>query len=652
VTATQSLSRASLRRRLALAPDGHRSALRSLLYEAASGAPADGPDKLAAYLCDPLARAIAAPPANEALTAWLAGPLFAPVAACHVAPIADDAVAILCAEMFTQGGRISGALDRWRFSPRADEAIAAAIAALPPDAGASELERLARTAGPDEERLHLALVQAGRALAWSPPLWHRPIATELVDRLLALLEPASPRPLLEAVTRALGPIAYLAEPLSAHVREAAARRLRDQIARIQDPHPSASFADLVQDLSRERRVPDQEYWESLPRRQVAQACAHLLGIGAPPDPARFAEYQGTMLAELPEVVFGPFVDGLIAAAATGPLTELVEMLASGDPDARAIALDIAGQFPIDARASSIIAQLEAGDPSTRVAAVAAVAWLDGDAVTEALAARLVDPEPEVAGRAALALVERGAIERVRAAVTNGDLANTRVATLAVIGGDLSTRAISTVVNSAIAALDTEAGPDVLPDSVVTEVLASALFGTSPGLATCANLVAAAPAALPIVTLAAAPGDTELAPAVSVPPDGGRELASALLELVGGGDDAEAQALVVLARLFCGDQSLVDRLAHALEHTEGWADHLVAAIAMLRVRDPAFSRVLAPLLADREHIGARVLACAAAGRAVPVDDPAWAYVDELLKLGTIASAAAWSARRDRVRFAPT
>lgn len=646
-----SVTRTALRRQLALTPDGHRLQLRPLLYDAAAGMPEAGADKLAAYLCDPLARAIAAPPSDEALAGWLAGPLFQPVAACHVAPIGDDVAAILCAEMFAHGGRLSGALERWRFSPRADDAIAAAIATLPVDAAAAELEKLVRAAGPDEDRLHLALLQAGRALAWSPPLWTHPLASELVDRLLALLDPASPEPLLHAVTRALGPIACLAEPLGAHVREVAARRLREQVARIRDPRPTASFADLVQELSSERRVPDQDYWESLPRRQVAAACARLLGIGAPSEPARFAEYQAAILAELPDVVFAPFVEGLMLGAATLPLAALADTLAAGGPDAQALALDLATRFPLDARASASIAALEAADPHTRMAAVAAVAWLDGAAATDALAARLADPEPEVAARAARALVDRGAIERVRAAAAGADLANTRAAVVAIVGGDLSTRAISTVVSSALAALDMPEGPDVVADSVVMDVLATALFGTPEGLATCANLVAGAPDSLPVVALAAAHDPAELDPGVSVPPEGGRELREELLALVSRGGEVAAQALVVLARLFSGDRNLVEPLAEALEHTDGWADQLVAAIAMLRVRDPAFSRALVPLLADREHIGARVLACAAAGRALPVDDPAWAEVDELFALGTLASAAAWSARRDRVRFAP-
>jgi hypothetical protein len=651
MTRSHPITRAALRRHLALAPDGHRAALRPLLFDAAAGMPEHGPAALAAYLCDPLARAIAAPPSDEALARWLAGPLFEPVVACHAVPIADEVAAIVCAEMFARDGRISGALERRRFSPRSDVAIAAALATLPSDAGAAEVERLARAAGPDEDRLHLALMQAGRALAWSPQLWAYPIATELVDRLLALLSPESSGPLLHEVTRALGPIAYLAEPLGARVREVAARRLREEIARIRDPRPAASFAELVQELSRERRVPDQDHWESLPRRQVVAACARLLGVGAPPDPARFAEYQGRILAELPEVVLDPFVDGLILAAAVPQLTALAETLAAGDPDAQALALDLAARFPLDARADASLAALDASDPALRVAAVSAVAWLDGDAATDALAARLSDPEPEVAARAARALVDRGALDRVRAAAAAGDLASMRAATLALVAGDLSTRAISTVVSSALAALDTPDGPDVLADSVVMDVLAAALFGTSEGLATCANLVAAAPDALPVVALAAAHDPDELDHGIHVPPEGGRELAGELFALVARGGEVAAQALVVLARLFCGDLDLVAPLADALEHTDGWADHLIAAIATLRVRDPAFARVLGPHLADRGHIGARVLACAAAGRALPIDDPAWAHVDELFSLGTLASAAAWSARRDRVRFAP-
>jgi hypothetical protein len=220
--------------------------------------------------------------------------------------------------------------------------------------------------------------------------------------------------------------------------------------------------------------------------------------------------------------------------------------------------------------------------------------------------------------------------------------------LAVIAGDLTTRPISTLVTSALDALEAPDGASVLVESVVMDVLGHALFGSATGLATCANLLSGAAVSLPIVALAAAHDSEALVDGISVPPDGGRELALELFKLAAQGGEAEAQAMVVLARMFCGDHDIVAPLATALEHTEGWADHVIAAIATLRVRDAAFSRVLTPFLADKEHIGARVLACAAAGRALPVDDPAWAHVEELLALGSLAASAAWSALNDRVR----
>ncbi|HTJ45147.1 MAG TPA: HEAT repeat domain-containing protein [Kofleriaceae bacterium] len=646
------ITRAAIRRHLALTSEGGaRAELLPLLAQAlGTDTPEDAPDRLAAYLCDPLARAVASV-RSDAEDAWLRGPLFRPIAARHFAPISDDVAALLCAPMFSSEGRISGALDRWRFSPRADLAIACAVSALDAPAAEAELARLASSPGRDEARLHLALVQAGRALGWTSQAWDRPIATELVDRLLALLDPSSPGPLLHEVGRALGPIAKVAAPLGARVRERAARVLRETIAKIRDPRAGASFLDEVRDLARPRAVPDQDKWASLPARRVVETCAMLLGYGAPQEPARFAPYQDAILADMPELVFGPFLDGLIAGASTAPLGALFEALNAGGPDDRAIALDLAGRTPIDGGAASLLRALEDADGGVRGLAVAAVAWLDGDAATDALARRLDDPEPEVAARAARALVDRGELARVTAVARRGDATTGRGAALALIAGDLGTRTVSTLVNSAIAALDSEHGAELLPDSVMMDVLGDALFGSEAGLATCANLVAAAPAALPVVALVAAHDPDEHGYGFSVPPDGGRELATELFTIVEQGGEAEAQALVILARLFCGDRGLVAPLARALDRTDGWADHIVSAIAELRVRDPAFSRALTPLLADRDHIGARVLAAAAAGRALPVDDPAWSHVDELLSLGSIAGAAAWSALRDRVRFAP-
>jgi hypothetical protein len=55
-----------------------------------------------------------------------------------------------------------------------------------------------------------------------------------------------------------------------------------------------------------------------------------------------------------------------------------------------------------------------------------------------------------------------------------------------------------------------------------------------------------------------------------------------------------------------------------------------------------------MVAGDQPIGARVLAAAACGRALPIDHPAWTDVRALLELGTIARAAAWTALRDRAR----
>jgi hypothetical protein len=90
------------------------------------------------------------------------------------------------------------------------------------------------------------------------------------------------------------------------------------------------------------------------------------------------------------------------------------------------------------------------------------------------------------------------------------------------------------------------------------------------------------------------------------------------------------------------------IADALAETDGYAANLIAALGELRVATPRTAAVLAPLLAADQPIGNRVIAAAVCGRALPRDHAAWADVRELLKLGTIARAAAWAALRDRAR----
>jgi hypothetical protein len=643
-------TRAALRRATLLTPFAQAVRLAPRLAAAVGEPPTGALERIVAYLCDPRGRAISVPHDDVDLAAWLGGPMFVSVGPRHVAPWSDEAAAIVAAGALTPGGALSSALVRWRFSPRADHAVAAAVAALPAELAGRGLEQLLRTPGPDEERLHLALLQAGYALAWSPAQWDTPLAEEIVARVLALLVPSSPQPLLDDVVRALRPLAGAATGAAGGmVREAAWEGLRSAVARIQGPRVASSFLDEVRDLARVRSLPDEDYWRSLPWRGLAQACARLLGAGAPLDPARFAAHQGAALADLPELVFEPFVEGLVSVAAAGPLEALFEALSAGDAESRWLGLELAARFPLDGSGAALTRSADAPDPRERAAAVAGLALLDGDAATEALARRLADPEPSVVAGAARALLERGAAQRVREAGTSVDHAAPAGAVLALVAGELSTRAIATVVNTLLAELDAGLEHDADGGSALVEVLAEALFGSAEGLASCADLVAAAPQAVPVIGLAATHGFGGVDPAVAVSSEEGAALASALLEVGGRGGEHAAVALVVLARLSCGERALVDEIAGALAREDGFAGHALTAASLLRVRDAALSSALTPLLGDAAPIGARVLACAAAGRTLPVEDPAWSKVEAMLGLGTVAASAAWASLRDRVRF---
>jgi hypothetical protein len=92
------------------------------------------------------------------------------------------------------------------------------------------------------------------------------------------------------------------------------------------------------------------------------------------------------------------------------------------------------------------------------------------------------------------------------------------------------------------------------------------------------------------------------------------------------------------------------IADALVADDGFAGNLVGALGELRAPTAGTAKALAPLLDPGAAIGARVACAAVAGRALPADHPAWSAVRELLQLGTIARAAAWSALRDRARRA--
>jgi hypothetical protein len=189
------------------------------------------------------------------------------------------------------------------------------------------------------------------------------------------------------------------------------------------------------------------------------------------------------------------------------------------------------------------------------------------------------------------------------------------------------------------------------------VLGDALLHSADGLETAAALIGGIPDAVSALALAAAQGaDRDIA--VRAPPGPRVALAAVCIGLADRveadaetdeqADELGALALYLLARMSAGDAKLVDAIADALEATQGFAGQLVAALGELRVIDERAARALAPLVGPDSPIGARIVSAAVCGRCVPAGHALWDDVRDLLELGTVARAAAWSALRDRAR----
>ena len=622
-------SRAQVRRALALAAD--KRGLAAPFTELALAGPLsqnEVGEALAAYVFDPRGGALLA--TSDARAEWLAGPLFRAIGPGNAAPIDDVIAALVVAPLLAKGELYL----RHRWAPRADDAVALAVAATPN--GAEALARLRADAGPDPALLAQSLLQCGRALAWSPELLDAPDARSIVDELCALLDRSRPRPLLDEAARVLGAIAARDHALGTRVRDAAMAAL--EVGQRAAP---ASFAAEVAAIGRQRRLPDEDRLLALPAREVAQAAAYVLGVAAPLDRVAFAAHRALVLdrpdgAELADA----FTEGLVAAAHVPALAELAAGLLDGDGDAPLTGLGIAGALPLDPLALRLVAELDDPRPSRRALACEAVVLLDHAAVDDALAARLGDPSAEVAAAAARALIERGQDERV-AAHAERETHPVRRAVARAATGDLSVPVIGELVRGVSAELGDEPG-DATP---IVRLLADCLLGSLDGLSAAANLIGGVPEATGIVALAASVHvDRDIG--VLAPP----ELRAQLADIVFATTEPELAALgrFVLARVSAGDRAVADRIADALAHATGHAENLVAALAELRVATPSTGAALAALVAPDQPIGARVLAAAACGRALPIDHAAWRDVRALLELGTIARAAAWTALRDRAR----
>ena len=211
-------------------------------------------------------------------------------------------------------------------------------------------------------------------------------------------------------------------------------------------------------------------------------------------------------------------------------------------------------------------------------------------------------------------------------------------------GELSVAVVGELVTGALADLD---GIDVATaefdtDDVapVTRLLADALLTTVAGLDTAINLMAGVHDAVGLLALASLPGAARDV-GILAPPQVRTRLAQATIAIAEDEGDGElgSLALFLLARMSAGDETIAAEVAGSL----------ITALDELRVASTATGEALAPFLEPGSPIGARV--AAVAGRVLPDGPPAWAHVRELLALGTIARAAAWTALRDRVRRQP-
>ncbi|MFT3699667.1 MAG: hypothetical protein QM831_41345 [Kofleriaceae bacterium] len=626
-------TRAEVRRAIALAPDAERHALAVPFAELASGF-ADAGELIQQYLFDPNAGAILA--TTDARAQWLSSPLFQVVGPGNYAFVDDVIPALIAAPILSRGGELSARAIANRFAPRADDAIALAISALPRERRAQTLAAL--TTDKDPDRQILATIQCGRVLAWTPSLIDDPVGARVLDALVELLAPASPKPLLDEVARALGPIARH----SARVREAALARLD-----IAPPAP-ASFAGEIAAIGKPRRLPDQDRWMSQPARECAAAAAFILGACAPIDRDAFTAHR-TLVLDRPDgdALFEPFLAGLVAAAHVPAASELCAQLLATGGEATATGFTLAAALPLDACAPVLFEGLDAELPDLRALAceaLTAIGATDGD-IDGALALRLADPSVEVSAAAALVLLARDRRDLLEQHAAR-DVQPVRRAIAQAALGQLDVPVIGELVRTTLASLDPDGeGPGASP---LVRLTTNALLGSPDGVDMLASLLGGVPEAAAMFALAVI---DEADIAVLAPPDPRSRLGAAVMRIATDADagaELGTLALALLAHVSAGDTTLADVIADALDQTDGYAANLIAALGELRVATPRTGAVLATLLAPDQPIGARVMAAAICGRALPKEHASWAHVRELLSLGTIARAAAYAALRDRAR----
>ena len=638
------LTRANVRRLIALFPDAARAEIRPTLIQPELAGPLPTGElerRLGDYLLDPCGMPLVGD------DAWLSqSNLVEALAPGCAVPIGDDVAAIVAAPRWIEGERLADALRVRRFASRADEAVAAAVAQLPGPAALAAIHALAAEPGPDEAVLHLALLQAGRALAWRRDLIDG--AGAIVDGLLALLDRKSPQPLLQSLCGILGPLAAV----SPTVRAAVLERARDARRAIEGRRTGDSFLSEFQALDRPRMMPDEDHYRTLADRGALATCAEILGRAAEQlDRAAFGALQGEVLAgELGNAMVPAFVDGLIAAAAVEPLGELVShLLGIADDEPRSLGLRIAAEIPLDQCADACLGCLGDRREEIRARAVLAVRMLEADVAVPALLRLLDDPAPGVCARAGLALVELGQADAIRERRMPGELSvgksRERTAASHAALPDVTLDVAAVVLQLAGARAELT---DDLSDEPLVEALMSALRGSAQGIQIAAAFVREIPEALPIVALALAGTDDDATP-LALPAELRADLASALDPIIDRGGDAGFLALETLARFSPGDRGMVDRIAAMAAREEGYAQHVLAALALVRCRSERAAELLAPLLDDPDHLPATVLAAGVAGVALPVDHRLWERIRELLALGSHAAAAAHAALLARRRI---
>ena len=281
----------------------------------------------------------------------------------------------------------------------------------------------------------LAAVQCGRvARVVAAPRRHARSANARSRALLELFSASRPKPLLDEVARALGPIAAQPGPLAERDPRRRVRRARRAPAR---PHAGRSPTRSRRSAST-RSLPDQDRWLALPARELAAAAAYVLGVAAPHDREAFAPVSRARAraARAPTICSNPSSPAWSPRAHVPACTELAAGLLAAGGEAAATAFALAAALPLDALDDVLLAQLDSELADHRALACAAVELLEGDAIDRALALRLGDPAADVAAAAAHALIERDRRDLIEDHATR-EIHPVRRAIAAAALGDLS-----------------------------------------------------------------------------------------------------------------------------------------------------------------------------------------------------------------------